>query len=214
MSKTAIVIGATGVVGRAVVNQLAISDVYTKIVTLTRSQALHASDKVENHIVDFDQLEHYAELFGGDALFSCLGTTLKQAGSVDAQRSVDFAYQLHAAELAVRQGVNHYLLVSSSGANSASRSAYLKMKGELEQRVKHLPFNRISIFQPSLLIGERKDQRLGEDIGRMILPVLCKLPLLKRYRPIRGDQVAAKMIRVSLQPGPPLEFFTLDAIFA
>ncbi len=213
MSKTAIVIGATGVVGRALVDQLVNAEDFTKVITLTRRAAPHSSEKVENHIVDFDRLENYETLFKGDVFFSCLGTTLKQAGSVEAQRKVDFTYQLKAAELAVKQGVEHYLLVSSSAANARSRSAYLKMKGELEQRVKHLPFNRISIFQPSLLIGERKDQRLGEDIARIVLPVLCRLPVLKRYRPIQGEQVAAKMISISLQPGLPLETFILDKIF-
>jgi hypothetical protein len=87
------------------------------------------------------------------------------------------------------------------------------MKGELEQKVKALPFERISLFQPSLLIGQRANIRLGEKIGSWVLPAFCLIPGLQRFRPITGDQVAAKMVRVSRQPGPALECFRLDDIF-
>lgn len=213
MSKTAIVIGATGLVGQALVDQLAGAAHIGKVITLTRRSSPHSSAKVFNQVVDFDHLEDHASLFGADYLFSCLGTTLKQAGSVDAQRKVDLEYQFKAAQLAANNGVVHYLLVSSSGANDQSNNAYLKMKGELEQRVKALPFKRISIFQPSLLLGQRADFRLAEKIGSWLMPVLCVIPGLRRFRPITGEQVAAKMVLVSQQSGPLLEVFCLDEIF-
>jgi uncharacterized protein YbjT (DUF2867 family) len=168
---------------------------------------------VANRIVDFDHLEAHAELFAGDLLFSCLGTTRRQAGSIAAQRIVDVEYQYRAAELATRQGVAHYLLISSSGAQAGSRNAYLRMKGELEQRVRSLPFLRISIFQPALLLGRRATPRAGEKLWSWILPPLCRLPGLRRFRPIPAEAVAAKMVQVSRQPGPPLEWFRLDEIF-
>jgi len=213
MPKTAIVIGATGLVGQAVVDRLAAADFTGKVVTLTRRPAGHPSAKVQNRVVDFDRLEAYADDFAGDLLFSCLGTTRKQAGSIAAQRTVDVDYQYKAAELAAAQGVRHYLLVSSSGANAESGNAYLKMKGELEARVRRLPFERISIFQPSLLLGQRAEPRPAEKLWSRILPPLCALPGLRRYRPIRGEQVAAKMVRVSQSPGQPREWFRLDEIF-
>ncbi|MGY0217099.1 NAD(P)H-binding protein [Endozoicomonadaceae bacterium StTr2] len=212
MGKTAVVIGATGVVGRSLVDLLAQSDAIRHVVTLTRRPAVHESTKVKNHVIDFEHLDYHAKLFAGDMMFSCLGTTLKQAGSIANQRKVDFDYQHQAAQLAAEQGIEHYLLVSSSGANSQSNAAYFRMKGELEQQVKHLPFNRISIFQPSLLVGERPDFRLGESIGRVIMPVLCRLPGLKKYRPVTGKQVAAAMVKTALQPGLPVEIFALDKI--
>jgi len=214
MGKTAIVIGATGLVGRALVDHLAHADHIRKIITLTRRPAKHSSSRVRNHPVDFDHLEDHAPLFKADFLFSCLGTTRKQAGSIAAQRKVDLDYQYRAAQLAANQGVRHYLLVSSSGANANSGNPYLQMKGELEQRVQKLAFDRISIFQPSLLIGQREEVRMGEKLGSWILPVLCTVPGLRRYRPVRGEQVAAKMVQVSRQPGPPMEWFRLDEIFA
>ncbi|MDX1321205.1 MAG: NAD(P)H-binding protein [Oceanospirillum sp.] len=220
MGKTAIVIGATGVVGRALVTKLAASEAFDQVVTVTRrpdmaSVADENARKVINHVVDFEQLDSARHLFQGDCLFSCLGTTLKQAGSVSAQRRVDLDYQLQAAQNASANGVSHYLLVSSSGANGKSASSYLKMKGELETQIADLPFKRISVFQPSLLLGERPDFRLGETLARWLMPALCWLPGLRRYRPIRGDQVAEKMLQVSLQPAEAVqpEVYTLDKVF-
>lgn len=213
MNKTAIVIGATGLIGQALVDQLAAADFIGRVVTLTRRPAGHPSGKVHNQVVRFEHLEAHAEVFSGDMLFSCLGTTRKQAGSIAAQRVIDVDYQFKAAQLAAGQGVPHYLLVSSSGANARSRNAYLQMKGELEQRVQDLGFDRISIFQPSLLLGRRAAPRPGELLWSAILPPLCVLPGLRRFRPIRAIEVAAKMVRVSANPGPPLAWFRLDEIF-
>jgi len=213
MDKIAIVIGATGLVGRALVEQLADADHIGKVITLTRRSAKHSSSKVFNQVVDFDHLEDYAAAFSADFLFSCLGTTLKQAGSIADQRKVDLGYQFKAAQLAAKNGVQHYLLVSSSAADKQSNNQYLKMKGELELRIKALPFERISIFQPSLLLGQRAKFRLGEKIGSLLLPSVCLIPWLRRFRPITGEQVAAKMVQVSQQDGPSLAWFRLDEIF-
>lgn len=213
MEKIALVIGSTGLVGQALVEQLIAAEEISQVITLTRRPIEYASVKVMNYVVDFDQLEQHASLFQADLMFSCLGTTLKQAGSIDAQRKVDFQYQLKAAELAAEKGVSHYLLVSSSGANVQSPSAYLKMKGELEKRIKLLNFERISIFQPSLLMGDRKEFRLAEKLGSWLLPSLCLIPGLRRFRPITGKQVATKMHLVSSQSGPKLALYRLDELF-
>jgi uncharacterized protein YbjT (DUF2867 family) len=214
MDKTAIVLGATGLVGRTLVDQLASAKHIETVITLTRRSAAHPSPKVFNHVVDFNQLEKYVSLFQGDFLFSCLGTTLRQAGSIEAQRQVDVDYQFQAARIAASNGVTHYLLVSSSGANASSNNAYLKMKGELEQQVQSLPFSRISIFQPSLLLGQRTESRFGETIGSLLLPILCLIPGLRRFRPIKAEQVAAKLVHVSDKKGQGIEWFKLDELFA
>jgi uncharacterized protein YbjT (DUF2867 family) len=213
MGKKAIVIGASGLVGSAVVDQLARTDSIDEIITLTRKVFPHSSSKVFNQVVDFDNLDNYVQFFSADFLFSCLGTTVKQAGSIAEQRKVDLDYQFEAAELAANNGVAHYLLVSSTGANDQSNNQYLNMKGVLEQKIMHLPFKRISIFQPSLLLGERTDFRLGEKIGGLVLPVLYVIPWLRRFRPITGDKVAEKMVLSSQKFGSSLEFFRLDEIF-
>ncbi|MGS0497244.1 short chain dehydrogenase [Pseudoalteromonas sp. S1727] len=214
MNKTAIVIGATGLVGSQLVKQLVEHVHISQVITLTRRPVPCKNKKVTNHVVDFDHLAQHAPLFKGDVLFSCLGTTKKTAGSITAQRKVDFDYQFQAAELAVNMGVTHYLLVSSSGANAHSSNAYLKMKGELENAVKKLPFKRISIIQPSLLLGQRDgDFRIGEKIGSVLLPVLSMLPGLKKFKPISGEQVAVKMCNVCTQEGVGVEYFTLNELF-
>ena len=217
MNKTAIVIGATGLVGSQVVAQLIEAKHVSKVVTLTR-RALrqpeqHDSAKLENHVVDFDRLADSASLFKGDILFSCLGTTLKQAGSIQAQRVVDLDYQYQAAKLAVEQGVDHLLLVSSRGADSKGLSPYLKMKGELEDKIQTLAFSHISIFQPSLLLGDRHSNRVAEDIASKVLPLICKLPGLKRYRPIYGAEVAEKMVAECAHPKSAVSRFKLDEVF-
>lgn len=213
VGKVAIVIGATGLVGKALVQQLSQAPHIRQVVAITRRPVDYDSDKVCNRVVDFDQLETAADAFTGDILFSCLGTTRKQAGSLEAQRKVDVDYQYNAAQLAAKQGVSHYLLVSSSGANAQSSSGYLKMKGELEQSIEALGFPRVSILQPSLLLGPRTQLRLGEKLGSWVLPVLCLLPGLRRYRPIRGEQVAATMVALSRSEVQGLERLVLDQVF-
>jgi uncharacterized protein YbjT (DUF2867 family) len=213
LSKTAIVLGATGLVGRSLVEQLARAAPIGRVVTITRRPAEPLSTNVTNHVVDFERLDAYAALFAADYLFSSLGTTRRQAGSIEAQRQVDLEYQFAAAQLAARSGVGHYLLVSSTGANAGSSNPYLKMKGELEQRVLQLPFERISIFQPSVLAGRRAHARAAEQLGGFMLHGLRFIPGLRRYRPIRGEQVAEKMIAVGLSPGPSRQWLRLDEVF-
>lgn len=214
MGKKAVVIGATGLVGTALVNKLVTADHIDKVITLTRRPVIYSSTKVENHVVNFDSLEDVESLFNADLLFSCLGTTRSKAGTVAAQRVVDLEYQYNAAQIAAKNGVSHYLLISSSGANAKSHNPYLKMKGELELRVRSLGFKRISIFQPSLLIGKRSEFRFAEKIGSLVLPVLFFIPGLRRYRPITGKQVAEKMLKVSQCAGESLEYFRLDELFS
>ena len=168
-----------------------------------------------------DRLEEYAEntsqrsseIFSVDVLFSCLGTTKKQAGSIQAQRKVDLDYQYEAASIARQQGVTEYFLVSSSGASANSPSAYLRMKGQLEGKVLALDFPRSVIFRPSLLLGKRAEQRLGESLGARVMPLLKYIPLLKIYRPIQGAQVAIKMRREAEKQGLGNESYNLAELF-
>jgi uncharacterized protein YbjT (DUF2867 family) len=211
--KKVIVIGATGVVGSALVELLANSPQCEEIICFTRRPVLYKSAKITNHIIDFEDLEQHSQLISGDCLFSCLGTTKKQAGSISAQRRVDLDYQLKFAQLAAKNKVVQYYLVSSTGANKQSNNAYLKMKGELEDAVNQLKFSSISIFQPSLLLGQRPEFRLGEYLASLLFPIVCKLPYLKRYRPITGYQVAQKMFSVSSSINHNNATYKLDQLF-
>jgi uncharacterized protein YbjT (DUF2867 family) len=216
--KTALVIGATGLIGRHLVDELIASNHFAHVIALTRRPLLIDSAKFENHLVDFERLEDSAALFSTeefstDVLFSCLGTTKKQVGSIEAQRRVDLDYQYYAAKIARQQGISEYFLVSSSGASAQSPSAYLKMKGQLEDKVIALGFSRSVIFRPSLLLGKRTESRFGEDIAAKVMPLLKYVPLLKTYRPITGQQVAVKMAAVAEVEGQGLESYNLDKIF-
>lgn len=212
--KIAIVVGATGLVGAKLVNRLVKESPIEKVVAITRRPVKFKSKKIVNEVINFDELEKHCDIFTGDFLFSCLGTTVKQAGSIKEQRKVDFEYQYKIAKICSENRVDNYILVSSSGANVKSKSPYFKMKGELENEVLLLPFKRVSILQPSLLIGDREAFRLGETLGAWVLPFLCKLPFLKKYRPISGDEVAKKMVSVSLSAGEPKEIYRLDELFS
>lgn len=212
--KIAIVLGATGLVGKKLVDRLVKEQCIEKVVAVTRRHVEYTSPKIVNEVINFENIEEYINVFRGDMIFSCLGTTVKQAGTFQKQRKVDFEYQYKAAKLSSENKVSHYILVSSSAANEESKSQYLKMKGELENEVSTLPFKQITILQPSLLKGERESFRLGETIANWLLPIICKLPFLKRYRPISGDDVAKKMVSVSLSPGKGKEIYRLDELFS
>lgn len=213
MGKTAIIIGATGLIGKNLINYLIKADHIEKIIAITRSKKEYSSKKVENKVIDFDKMHEYAGYFFGDILFSCLGTTLKKAGSTDAQRKVDLDYQYQAAKISAENGVEGYVLVSSSAANSKSQNKYLQMKGELEEKVRELSFKSIVFFRPSLLLGDRDEFRAAEKIGGFLMPVLSFVPGLKKYRPIKGEIVAQKMVKISKIPEFGLHIYELDEIF-
>ncbi len=211
--KTVIVIGATGLVGHELVIKLIKDETIGKVVTLSRSKIKVVSPKIESHIINFDDISSYQNLVVGDALFSCLGTTLKQAGSIKAQRKVDLQYQLELATVAANNNVSHLLLVSSSGANADSANAYLKMKGELEIAINKLDFQHIIILRPSLLLGDRTQMRIGEAIAGKILPLLNYLPMLRKYRPIPASTVAQKLITAFKGANKKHQIFELDQVF-
>lgn len=210
---TALVLGASGLVGSALVRQLAHAPHVDGVRALTRRPVTGMPAGVETRLIDFQDLDRHEAALAGRWLFSCLGTTRRDAGSVEAQRQIDLDLQWDVAQRAARQGVSHYLLVSSAMADAASTHPYLQMKGELERRVMGLPFERISIFQPSLLRGQRARWRPAEALGGLLLPALCALPGLRRYRPIDATQVAARLVQISARPGPRVEYFQLDAVF-
>ena len=173
MKKTALVIGATGLIGRALVDELLAKETISRVITLTRRSLVIDHKKFENQVVDFSQLDQYQDYFNNiDVFFSCLGTTKQQAGSIAQQRVVDLDYQYHAAKLARNVGSNEYFLVSSSAASARSFSPYLKMKGELEDKVIELGFQRCVIFRPSLLIGQREQRRAGELLAGKLMRFL------------------------------------------
>lgn len=212
-NKTAIVIGATGLVGSHILEQLLEDDRYQTVkVFHRRSTGVH-HDKLEEHVVDFEDINTWKDLLTGNELYSALGTTLKKAGSQEAQYTIDFTYQFMVAKAAAENGVQCFSLVSSAGANARSRAFYTSLKGELDEAVKELPFEVITILRPSFLEGNRQEERLGETIGIALGRWITKIPGLKKYRPIPAQTVARGMI-LSLHKCPKgYHIFELDELF-
>nr|WP_314661121.1 NAD(P)H-binding protein [uncultured Porphyromonas sp.] len=189
----AIILGATGAIGRDLVQELLQDDSVTELYLLVRRtpEGL-SSPKLKIQVLDFDQPDQWPEFPEADVLFSCLGTTLRDAGSQAAQYRVDYGYQYEVARRAAARGVPHYVLVSAWGAKASARSFYTRMKGELEAAVQVLPFRRISILRPPLL--ERKGStRGGERLAAAVLRGLNALGLLRALHPMPTDVVARCM---------------------
>lgn len=211
--KTALVIGATGLVGKALVQQLLSGDQFSKVLVFGRRNLGIANAKLEEHRINFDAPEEWQHLVQGDVFFSTLGTTLKQAGSQNAQYKVDYHYQYKFAETAARNGVPCYVLVSSSGASPDSLIFYSRMKGTLEKEVKKLPFKSINIMQPGLLHGDRQETRLGEDVAYKVMHFFDKLGIAGKFRPYEDKVVAQAMMNAGIAAQPGMHTYTLNDIF-
>ncbi len=192
----ALVIGATGATGKDLVSQLLTDKGYDEVNVFVRRPLAVENPKLKTHIVNFDKPEEWKDLVKGDVAFSCLGTTLKAAGSKEAQRKVDYDYQYHFAKAAKENEVEDYILVSSYGANPKSKIFYSRMKGELEQSIKALHFNKLMIFQPGML--DRKDsERTGEVLGGKIIKFANKFGVLTQQKPLPTAVLAKAMINSS-----------------
>ena len=193
----AILLGATGAVGRDLVRQLLQDDRFTELYLLVRRIPKGLSfPKLKIQVLDFDQPDQWPELPEADVLFSSLGTTRRDAGSQAAQYRVDYGYQYEVARRAAARGVPHYVLVSSWGATPKARSFYSRMKGELEEAVQALPFRRISILRPPLLLRPGST-RGSERLTAAVLRGLSALGLLRAFRPMPTSVVARCMHALS-----------------
>jgi uncharacterized protein YbjT (DUF2867 family) len=199
MKLTANVIGATGLVGKQLVNLL-LEDQHFEVVRIfVRRNTGLQHPKLEQHIVDFEDEKTWKTALKGDVLFSALGTTLKQAGSKEKQYKIDFTLNYNFAKASKTNGIENYVLVSSIGANSKSTIFYTKIKGELDEAVCKIGFKNLAILRPSSLTGNRKEKRTGEIITIPIATFLTKY-VLKNYRPIKDTIVAQAMINAALTP--------------
>jgi uncharacterized protein YbjT (DUF2867 family) len=211
--KTALVIGATGLVGKQLVQQLLEDDRFSRVVVFVRRTTGVQHPKLKEHLIDFDAIDSWKDLVRGDVLFSALGTTIRKAGSQEAQYKIDYTYQYNVARAAADQGVPAYVLVSSAGATPSSRIFYSRMKGELEEAVKKLPFQYIRIIQPGLLAGDREEVRMGEKIAYGVTSLFKFIPGLDAYRPYQDSVVAKALINAALTEGEKVKTYTLRDVF-
>src|SRR5437867_2543338 len=198
-SRTALVAGASGLVGSHVLRLLLEDPAYARVTVLARRELSLAHKKLDQRVVGFDRLAQIADFPRVHDVFCCLGTTMKQAGSPDAFRNVDCTYVVELARVAVRHRASQFLVVTALGADPRSRIFYNAVKGEAEAAVRRLQFEGIQIFRPSLLVGARAESRPAERVAGLLSPLVAWALVgpLARYRPIKAEVVARAMVRVA-----------------
>ena len=196
--KTALLFGASGLVGGHLLNQLISNNNYSKIKVFVRSVPEIIDPKIEIFETDFNNLENHKEDIKGDDSFYCIGTTKQNSSDRNEYKRVELEIPKQIAQIAKANSVNSFVFVSSGYADPKSSGDYLKFKGEVEEELKRLNFPKLGIMRPSFLLGDRKEKRVGEKIGIFVFKLLSPLFLgpLKKMRPIHSEIVAKAMIAI------------------
>ena len=198
-SKTAIIAGASGLIGSSLIQKLLNSDDYGQVIALVRKPLNLEHEKLQQQIINFDELAELTDFPKGGDVFCTLGTTIKVAGSKEAFYKVDFTYPYELAKRALAEGADRFFIVSAMGADADSRYFYNRVKGEIEDKVSFLDYRTIYIFKPSLLRGDRKENRPGEKFAQAFTRIIPFIGPWKKYHPIHGDKVADAMMKVAQQ---------------
>ncbi len=194
--KTALLFGATGLTGNHVLKKLIKDFRYDKVVVFARSELQLIDDKTEVIKTPLEELDNYEEKIKGDDIFCCLGTTIRKAGSKENFRRVDYEFPVMIARIAEKNKIPNFIIISSIGADPDSSNFYLRTKGQTEQAIQEFDLKKTVILRPSMLLGERKDFRLMEEIGKafMYLFNFMFIGKLRKYRGIKAEKVAEAMI--------------------
>ena len=216
--RTAILAGATGLVGGHLLRLLLADPSYRRVITVSRRKLGIEHPKLRSLVTTLDAVEA-ATADSGEAVddaFCALGTTIKIAGSRAAFRRVDFDYVVAFARAARAAGAQQFMLVSAIGASERSALFYLRVKGEAEQAVAALGYPAFHVFRPGLLLGRRAQPRPREALGQALAPFLN--PLLvgpaAAYRGIPAERVAAAMIAAATAERPGRHIHTYADITA
>ncbi|MFQ3214096.1 MAG: hypothetical protein ACI9XJ_002705 [Marivirga sp.] len=215
MNKTACILGASGLVGGHLLDLLAEQDAYAHIKVINRRSLGISDAKIEEIIIeDFDKLDEYVAQLKADDYYCCLGTTIKKAGSKEAFKKVDFDYVVNIAAVAKENDAHTFSVVSAMGAKAGSMIFYNSVKGEMEDAVIALKNTRTFILRPSLIAGERKEQRAGEDSAQWVfkkLNFLFQGPL-KKYGAVEAKQIAYTMVKNALDNESSIQIIESDKI--
>ena len=197
MTRSVLVAGATGLVGRELVRQLSAAHEIAEVRALVRrtDPELAAAGRVRQCVTDYERLDEHAEWFTVDAAFCALGSTIRKAGSEAAFRRVDFDYPLTIARLARQMGTRHFLLVSAVGADPKSPTFYTRVKGELEEALRRLEYPSLTIVRPSFLLGNRRESRPAEFVGKHLGRLLPR-----SWRSVPARAVARALVQSALHP--------------
>jgi len=197
--KTALVFGSSGLIGGHLLYQLIKNDNYNKIKLFVRSETVISEPKIEIIKIDFNDLENHKEYIRGDDCFFCIGTTKQNSPDKNEYQKVELEIPKKIAEIAKANLVNSFIFISSIYANPKSSGDYVRFKGLVEEKLKKLNFSNLGILRPSFLMGDRKENRVGEKIGVLTFRLLSPLLLgtLKKMRPINSEKVAEAMIKIA-----------------
>lgn len=195
-SKTALVFGASGLIGKFLSEQLISDSRYSRVVIFVREKLHVASPAIEQIIFNPEKFDEMEGLFNRSHVFCCIGTTRKKAGSNENFYKIDHDLIEKIAQNAARNKAEAFAVVSSVGASAESGNFYLRTKGLMELSIKTFQFSNISIFRPSILLGMRNENRILENIGKRIAVFTSPLMVgkFRKYKPIHAADVAKAMI--------------------
>ena len=202
MGKTAIIIGATGLTGGILTKQLLEDPRYALVKLISRRPLGDTHEKLEEYIVDMKSLHSFKDLFKGDELYCCIGTTKAKTPNEQAYRKIDFDIPVNAAKICKEMGLGTFLVISSMGANPKSKIFYSKLKGEMEAAVQKVGIKSTIIIRPSLIAGKRQERRFGEQLGKLVMNLLNPFLVgsFKVYRSIHPETIAKAMIWFANNP--------------
>ena len=197
--KTALIFGSSGLIGNHLLDLITNDNNYNKIKLFVRSEPSKVNSKIEIIKTDFDNLENQKNITTGDDCFFCIGTTRKNTPDKNEYIKVEYNIPVEVAKIAKSNSINNFIYISSLGANPNAASLYLKNKGQTEEALIKLNFSNLSILRPSILLGNRKENRVGEKIGIFAMKTLSPLFLgsLKKYKPIKVECVVKTMLQVA-----------------
>lgn len=213
-TRNALIAGASGLVGGYCLRLLLQSSRYSQVISIGRHDLPLIHPKLDQQTVDFKHLKNYAADLAADDIYCCLGTTIKKAGSKEAFYQVDHTYVVQLAALAAKRGASQLLVVSAMGANPASWFFYNKVKGQMERDVQQLGFEAVHVFRPSLLLGNREEERTGEELATHIMKPLSHLMVgpLAKYKPVEAEDVARAMLFAAMQEREGTHIYLSDQL--
>ena len=197
--KTALIFGSSGLIGNELLELILKDNNYIKIKLFVRSDLTDVNSKIEIIKTDFNNIENHKDKIVGDDCFFCIGTTRKNTPDKNEYIKIEYNLPIEVAKIAKSNSINNFIYISSLGANPNAASLYLKNKGQTEQELIKLNFMNLSILRPSILLGNRKENRVGEKIGIFAMKTLSPLFLgnMKKYKPIKVEYVAKAMFEVA-----------------
>jgi len=193
MKKTAIILGATGLTGSILLENILKDPSFEKIKLFSRSAVERNSPKIEEHLIDMFQLENHSEDFRADVVFCCIGTTKAKTPDKETYKKIDYGIPVTAAKLAKRNGIETFIVISAMGADENSGIFYNKTKGEMQRDVLKQNIKNTYILQPSLIVGDRNENRFGEKVATFFMKTFGFL-IPKKYKMIKAETIAEAMM--------------------